>query len=123
MFVRQQDVEAVRTMVDNYKKLRSLTMEQALATLDAVKQDGVASALEQSGSSCRDSTHNQGSWKEKCRQKSKQIKAGEIKIRDLMKSRDKWREECLELRKQVKADGKTTRTAQGSSNNESREKK
>ena len=42
MFVKQQDVERVRTMVSNYKRLRQLTVELALTSLESVKALGVA---------------------------------------------------------------------------------
>jgi hypothetical protein len=96
MFVKQQDVERVRTMVSNYKRLRQLTVELALTSLESVKALGVAATT--AGSSA-----NEGTWKDKCLHKSVQLKAAAVKIRDLGNSRDRWRGECLKLRKEVKA--------------------
>jgi hypothetical protein len=102
IFVKQHDVEAIKVMVDNYKKLRALTTELALATLDSVKKRGVAESIQQFENICTtDST-----WKDKCRIRAQQLKAAAVKIRDLSTSRDKWREECLQLRGQIK-DAKT----------------
>jgi len=122
MFVRKQDVDAVKTMVANYKRLRALTLELGMAALDSVKRHGVAATLEQFRGSRSDSEGSQGSWKDKCRRRSRQIRAAEVKIRDLTKSRDKWRQECLKLRKIAKAAEKT-HSDQGSRNDETRKKK
>lgn len=100
MFVKQQDAEAVGSMVENYRRLRTLTVELALATLDSFHKQGraVVTRIASSGSA-----GNHGSWKDKCIDKSAQLKAAAVKIRDLSNSRDRWRRECLALRKEVKA--------------------
>lgn len=100
MYVKQEDVDEARRMVDNYKKLRALTLELALVTLDSVRDRGVSDTLKLVESSS--GRAGAVSWKEKCRQRVAQLKAAAVKIRDLTNSRDKWRQECLQLRKIVK---------------------
>jgi len=108
MFVKQQDAEAVQTMVNNYKELRELTTKLALTTLDSVKQEGVAEIIQQY---CSDSiiiSTADLSWKEKCREISRKLRAAAINIRDLKNSRDKWRKESLQWRDKAR----TTKTKQ-----------
>jgi hypothetical protein len=100
MFVSQEDAEAVGTMVDNYKRLRALTVELALATLDSVRNQGPGAVTRSARS---DSAGDYGSWRDKCMDKSAQLKAAAVKIRDLGNSRDRWRGECLTLRKELNA--------------------
>jgi hypothetical protein len=123
MFVKQQDVQAVKTMVDNYKKFRELSIELALATLDSVKQVGVIETIELSARSSETTVEVDTSWKDKCRKRTRQLKAAAVKIRDLINSRDKWRRECLELRSNTKATTAKHRDAQSSQTSEAGEKK
>ena len=99
MFVKKDDVESVKNMVNNYKKLRELSLLLALASLDSVKERGVAETMKLSPPSDKQSVA--ASWKSKCSQKTNQLRAAMVKIRDLTKSRDKWKQECLGLRKKT----------------------
>lgn len=101
MFVKEADVENVRTMVKNYRELRELTLQLALANLDSVKVRGVSETVKLSQSLVKDTEAS--SWKSKCSLKTSQMRAAMIKIRDLTKSRDKWKDECLSLRKMTGA--------------------
>jgi hypothetical protein len=103
MFVKQQDVQAVETMVDNYKSLRALTLELALATLDSVRQSGMAQTLQMYIRDAESASGAGAGWKDKCRKRARQLKAAAVRIRDLLNSRHKWRRECLELRKKTKS--------------------
>lgn len=96
IFVKNEDSERVRELVDNYRKLRELTLQLALANLDSVKQSGFAEALKLYKHLSNVSP--KADWKSKCRQKADLLRAAMVKIRDLTKSRDKWRQECLQLR-------------------------
>lgn len=118
MFVKQDDVEDVRKMVDNYKKLRALILDLALTTLDSVKQSGVAQIVQQAASGCQNVYKSGSSWKDKCRKRARLLKAAIVKIRDLSDSRDKWREECLELRSKIKVAKRNQRVAQDSETKE-----
>jgi len=97
MFVKEDDVESVKDMVNSYRKFRELSLQLALANLDSVKQHGIAETMKLSQSFDKNSTAT--SWKRKCSRKTSQLRAAMIKIRDLTKSRDKWKQECLGLRK------------------------
>jgi hypothetical protein len=99
MFVKKDDVESVKDMVGNYRKLRELSLQLALANLDSVKQRGIAETMKLSQPFDKNSIAT--SWKSKCSQKSSQLRAAMIKIRDLTKSRDKWKQECLRLQKKT----------------------
>jgi hypothetical protein len=101
MFVKEDDVENVKDMVKNYKKLRELSLQLALANLDSVKQRGIAETMKLSQPSDKNSVAI--SWKSKCSQKTSQLRAAMIKIRDLTNSRDRWKQECLGLRKKTDA--------------------
>lgn len=93
LFVKEEDARAVQEMVRGYRKLRALTMQVALATLESVRQDGVGPTLQQN-----QAKHPRG--EDKLRQKSDTLKAAQGRIRDLTVSRDKWKQECVELREQ-----------------------
>ena len=99
MFVKQDDVESVKDLVSNYRKLRELSLQLALANLDSVKQYGIAETMKSAQSFNKNPTATP--WKNKCSRKTSQLRAAMIKIRDLTKSRDKWKKECLELRKKT----------------------
>jgi hypothetical protein len=99
LFVKEDDAEAVRLMTDNYRKLRNLTMELALATLESVKVAGVGSALETVAGLSR-SAGGADAGEQKLRKKREELKAAQVKARDLSASRDKWKQECMELRVQ-----------------------
>lgn len=91
LFVKEEHVRAVEKMVQEYKKLRQLTMEFALAILDLVRQEGVEATLQQFQTMLDER-------KDKLHHKREALKAAQGKIRDLTQSRDKWKQECMELR-------------------------
>jgi hypothetical protein len=99
IFVKNDDFDKVKELVENYRKLRELTLELALANLDSVKQVGITETLKLS-QHVSDLTPK-ADWKSKCRQKSDLLRAAMVKIRDLTSSRDKWRQECLQLRSET----------------------
>lgn len=97
IFVKNNDYEKVKVLVDNYRKLRELTLNLALANLDSIKQVGITETLKLSQHTTSTDSPKVN-WKSKCRHKSDLLRAAMVKIRDLTKSRDKWRQECLQLR-------------------------
>lgn len=93
LFVSDQDAPGVERMVRGYRKLRKLTVQLALATLESVKEHGLSATLEQSSPAPR---HQ--SLKRRLEHKSASLKAAQGKIRDLTFSREKWKQECARLR-------------------------
>lgn len=99
MFVSNEDADAVNKMTENYKKLRTLTMDLALASIEAVKQKGVNFILEQqfscpiTGSEKKDQLTD-----ESFRKKADKLRTAQVKINDLTKSRDTWKQKCTMLK-------------------------
>jgi hypothetical protein len=102
MFVKKEDAEAVAPMTQNYKRLRTLSMELALASIEEVKKSGISTIMEQQSPCCNatDSEAKKPVSHESFRKKANELRAAQVKINDLTSSRDMWKHKCVNLKKE-----------------------
>lgn len=118
MFIKKNDVEAVYNMTASYRRMRLLSTELALESIELSRDIGLTEAQKKiqitlDKAKCksiktkpeparyRDLEQSRDKWKERAIKRGDMLEQNRIRFRDLEQSREKWRNEALSLRQRV----------------------
>ncbi len=117
VFVKKEDVPAIKAMTENYRESRSNIQHLALSAVDLYRQEGLQGMLDKyeeildmetsikngakpASRTLRETRSSCDKWKTKALERQSEIDKMQVKIRDLEKSRDNWKGKAIQAKEE-----------------------